>query len=227
MNPHTYRPYDEELSYLRNLVLDMATLVAAQLKDVIQALNQEDVNLAVTVMQRETKINQYELTIDAEVMKILARLNPLANDLRLVLAASKIVTDLERMGDSLVKIARMVVDINTNDKGKPNRSLFTGINEIADLIASMLNKTTLCFQSESVSEAHELVEEEYVNQQTFKQILEQQIDTLLTDTRLVSTTLDILHIMNALERCADHCINIGEHLVFMLEGRDIRHQPTN
>lgn len=226
MNSHTYQPYDEELNFLRNLVLEMAELVASQLTNVIEALNRENIDLAVNVIQRETTLNQYELKIDAEVMKILARLTPVANDLRLVLAASKIVTDLERMGDGLVKIARIVVDINIDDKGKPNRTLFTGINEVAELIAVMLDKTTLCFRSESVNEAHAMIAEEAFNQQAFQKIMEKQFDILLTNTRLVSTTLDILQIMNSLERCADHCINIGEHLVFMLEGKDIRHQQV-
>ncbi len=205
----------------------MANLTIAQFETITQALNNCDTDLAVKVIRQDTGVDQYELKIDSKVLTTLALHHPVANDLRTVVAISKIVTDLERIGDELVKIARLTIDLYSADNSRPHGKLLREIAVLTEMNKAMLLKTAHCFDTGTIEEAYELINSEEICNRELQNCLTRQFNIVLEDARLIGTTLDILQIINCLERCSEHCLSIAEHRVFMIEGKDIRHQKSS
>ncbi|WP_031433477.1 phosphate signaling complex protein PhoU [Methylomarinum vadi] len=226
MKAHTYHPFDGDLNCLHNQVLTMANLIIEQFDTIVLAINQKSTDLAVKAMQQDNVIDQFEVTIDAEVIEILARQTPLANDLRTIIATSKTVTELERIGDELVKIGGLVIDLYTDEMALPQPKILPEINTIAKVIKAVLDKTIHCIEQCSAQEAYQLIRSEDFCHQELEESLVRQLNMLTREVRLIGPTLDSMQIINGLLRCGTHCISIAEQMVFMLDGEDIRHQKS-
>lgn len=224
MKAHTYHSFDDQLNFLSSQVLEMSGAIIAQFDNVIQAINDQDTDLAVKAIQQDGAIDRFESTIDAAVLTILARDNPLANDLRTVLALSKMVGDLERSGDELVKMAWLVMDLYTVKSVKPKKKMLNEINHIAEMTRSLLEQARQCILSSQVDEAYQLFNREAHYHQELDNSVSRQFEIVQSKAKLFASTMNVLQIMNCLQRCGDHCINIAAQKIFMLEGRDVRHR---
>lgn len=221
MTEHTSKQYDAELESLRTRVLQMGGLVENQIVSAIEGLGASDTNIFKEVIRREQEVNQIELEIDELCNHILARRQPAAVDLRSVIVAIKMIRDLERIGDEAEKVARMGIMIA--DAGKhfvPKVDL----HRIASNAIAMLRKVLDSYARVNAVSAAEVVKADIEVDDEFKAILRQLITFMMEDPRTISRSIEILFIAKAIERIGDHSKNMSEHVVYMVKGRDVRHQ---
>lgn len=221
MTEHTSKQYDVELESLRTRVLQMGGLVENQIVSAIEGLGAADTDIFKEVIRREQEVNQIELEIDELCNHILARRQPAAVDLRSVIVAIKMIRDLERIGDEAEKVARMGIMIA--DAGKhfvPKVDL----HRIASNAIAMLRKVLDSYARVNAVSAAEVVKADIEVDDEFKAILRQLITFMMEDPRTISRSIEILFIAKAIERIGDHSKNMSEHVVYMVKGRDVRHQ---
>lgn len=220
---HTVRKFDEELTGLQNVVLTMANLVRAQVKDVVEALHTEDVTSARAVIAREQRVNALEIEADAKVMEILARRQPMALDLRAVLAFGKCANDIERMGDEAERIARMTVRLYAGDGGKPSVELRQVTKTMGALVLEHVDRMIEALSaSDSRLAARSLSSDKEIDEE-FRGCLRRLATHVMEDARNVGHTINMTFILRAFERIGDHCSNVAEHIMFVVGGKDIRH----
>lgn len=224
MKAHTYHSFDDQLNFLADQVKEMSAAILAQFDNVVQAIYDQDTDLAVRAIQLDSAIDRFESTVDAGVLTILARDNPLANDLRTVLGLSKMVGDLERSGDELVKMAWLVMDMYTVKSVKPKKKMLNEIRHIADMTRSLLEQARQCIPASQADEAYQLINREADFHEELEKSVSRQFEIVQSKAKLFAATMNVLQILNCLQRCGDHCINIAAQKIFMLEGRDVRHQ---
>lgn len=224
---HTSRIFDGELNNLHCLVLEMAGLVINQLDRSLEALHERDSELAERVILRDREVDNHEIKIDAAVLTVLAKRSPVANDLRMVVSISKIVVDLELIGDEVVKIAKLIISMFDNDSSDPNPQLLRDIIKMGAMISDMLKQVILTFDKCDLTDAYMLLNEKWDYGEEFQAGIRRQLTFVIENPRIMSRSLNIFQIMKSLERCGDHCRNINEYLIFMFEGKNIRHQDTD
>ena len=218
---HISSIFDEELNRLRTHVLQMGGLVETQLTAAIDAYSNGDVGHVKHIVDNDRKVNELEVTIDDECAHIIAIRQPTASDLRLVLGISRMVPDLERAGDEAKKIAKGVRRIY--DNGHMPSQYAVGVRHLAGEALTMVRQALDSFArldgelGKSVIRADDNVDAE------FKSIMRQLITHMMEDPRTITVAIDILSIARAIERIGDHAKNIAEHVIFIVEGRDIRH----
>ena len=217
---HISKQFDEELENVRSKVLAMGGLVEQQLTNAIKALIEGDIPLAETVMENEVQVNTYEVSIDQECTKILARRQPAATDLRLVMAVTKTITDLERVGDEAEKIAKMAIELA--EKHGP-KSYYIGINAMGTLVSRMLHDSLDAFARMDSQQSVSVAGKEPESDQQYAAIIRQLITYMMEDARNISGTLDAMWTARALERIGDHARNICENIIYLVEGKDVRH----
>ena len=224
---HTSRIFDGELNNLHYLVLEMAGLVIHQLEQALKALHDRDIHLAEKVIARDREVDHHEITIDDAVLSILAKRSPVANDLRMVMAISKIVADLELIGDEIVKIGKLIISLFDNDSSDPNQQLLRDIVKMGEMISNMLKQVILTFDNCDLVEAYQLLNEKWDYGEEFQAGIRRQLTFVIENPRIMGRSLNIFQIMKALEHCGDHCRNINEYLIFIFEGKNIRHQQSS
>ncbi|MCG8379542.1 MAG: phosphate signaling complex protein PhoU [Proteobacteria bacterium] len=217
---HISKKFDDELEDVRGKVLAMGGLVEQQLNSALKSLIEGDANLADTVIETEIQVNTYEVTIDQECTQILARRQPAASDLRLVTAISKTITDLERVGDEAEKIAKMGLELA--EKQGP-KSYYIGINAMGNLVSKMLRDSLDAFARMDSKDAVDVASKEPESDDQYSVILRQLITYMMEDARNISGALDAVMAARALERIADHSRNICENIIYLVEGKDVRH----
>ena len=218
---HTHKQFDTELEDLREKVLLMGGKVENQLNKAIQALTKADVELSETVVEEDNLVNSLELEIDENLSSIIARRQPIAIDLRTLLAISKITTDLERIGDEASKIARMTKLIYKSEHLQfPKVSI---VKSIGNLASDMLQKSLDSFARLDVKTSFSVLESDYEVNEQFQLIIRKLITFVLEDPRTISAALELLTIAKAYERIGDHSKNISEHVVYLVKGTDVRH----
>ncbi len=161
------------------------------------------------------------MAIDTDLGQIIVRRQPAASDLRLILAVSKTVTDLERVGDEATKIARMARDIHGRGKG-PGAKL-AAVSHLSDISIGMLRKSLDAFARLDAAAAARVIGEDAPIDEEFKSILRQLITFMMEDPRTISTSLNIVWVAKAFERIGDHAKNIAEQVIYIVKGRDVRH----
>jgi phosphate transport system protein len=219
-NQHISRQFDDELENVRSKVLAMGGLVEQQLNIALKALIEGDINLAEAVIENEVQVNTYEVSIDQECTKILARRQPAASDLRLVMAVTKTITDLERIGDEAEKVAKMALELT--EKHGP-KSYYIGINAMGNLVCRMLHDSLDGFARMDSKQAVVVAGKEPESDDQYSAILRQLITYMMEDARNISGTLDAMWTARALERIGDHARNICENIIYLVEGKDVRH----
>ena len=220
---HTLQAFDGELNLLRSQVVDMAGLVMFQLEQTMQAMHEADMELALDVIERDSQINRYEVQIDDEVVQVLARHSPVANDLRAAISISKIAYELEKIGNEIALFAKLVsvlFDPNTSD---PNPKLLADIVKIGNLVKIMLTHLMRVFDEGTSVQAYQLLQCDSECEIELQEGIRHQLSFVLKDARFIGRAMDIMQIMKTLERCGEHSRNIAEYMIYMIEGIDVRH----
>jgi phosphate transport system protein len=218
---HTFKQYDAELEALRGKVLEMGGLVEQQIVQALEALVKLDSNLAKEVMGNDHLVNALEVQIDEGCSQIIARRQPAAGDLRMVMMMVKTITDLERIGDEATKIARTAQKIFDEDRMYKPR--FNEIKSMVALVREMLRTALDGFARLDVSKTVEVARQDEQVDEHFRSAMRQLITFMLEDPRTISMSLEVLFVAKAIERIGDHAKNIAEYVVYMVKGKDVRH----
>lgn len=217
---HISKQFDNELESIRERVMAMGGLVEQQLINALKALTESEVEYAQLVIRNEPQVNALEVSIDEDCTKILARRQPAAGDLRLVMAVIKTITDLERIGDESEKIAKMAIDLI--EKQGP-KSYYVGINAMGNHARKMVYGSLDAFARMDTRAALTVASEEPKSDEMYVAMLRQLITYMMEDPRNISGTIDAVWTARALERIADHARNICEYVIYFVEGKDVRH----
>jgi phosphate transport system protein len=218
---HLSSQFDEELGRLRTHVLQMGGMVETQVSSAIEAYSSGEVASVKSIVEADRKINDLEKAIDDDCAHVIAKRQPTASDLRLVLGISKIVTDLERAGDEAKKIAKGVRRIY--EAGHLPAQYGIGIRHLAEAALSLVRQALDAFARLDVPLAQSVIKADSDVDTEFKSIIRQLITHMMEDPRTITTSIEIISIARAIERIGDHAKNVAEQVVFVVEGRDIRH----
>ena len=221
-NAHISRTFNRELEDLRNAVLVMGGEIEVQLEDALKALRNHDVKLAEKVMLKDVKINAMEVEIDQECLRILATRNPTASDLRLVITVSKMVIELERMGDEIEKVAQYVSgnDYVYSDALKYN------IVKLGEDVQEIMRDTFNAFARQDLQTTMGIFEQEQRIDQKYQQMRVQLEQEIIEHVQHIHQWLEVNTLIRALERVADRCISMCEYLVYLAGGKDLRHNSN-
>jgi phosphate transport system protein len=201
--------------------MELGGLVESQIRQAILALSQFSVEIADEVMRREASVNTMELEIDRDLSSIIARRQPTARDLRLLIAISKTTANLERVGDEAEKIARMVHSIIQS--GSPRALPSLELRVASDLASGLLNKALDAFARLDVNAAVSILKEDDLIDAEFDGFVRKLITYMMEDPRMISPSLDLLFLAKAIERIGDHAKNIAEFIIYVVKGEDVRH----
>ncbi|MGD9254416.1 MAG: phosphate signaling complex protein PhoU, partial [Chromatiales bacterium] len=220
LNQHISHRYNEELEGLRNKVMKMGGMVEKQISRGMKALLSFDTELAEVVSSSDYEINALEVEIDEACMQILARRQPTASDLRLIVTIFKTITDLERIGDEAEKLGRysiLLADENTT----PGH--YVELRHLGEHVKRMLRDSLDAFARLDADAAMRTIHDDELVNEEFDAISRQLITRMMEDPREIKNALRISWCARALERMGDHTKNICEYLVFLVHGKDIRH----
>ncbi len=218
---HTSKQYDAELESVRAKVLEMGGMVEQQIVNALEALIKADIKLAKEVMEADARVNSLEVQIDEDCSHIIARRQPAAGDLRMVMMMVKTITDLERIGDEATKIARTAQRIFDEDRMYKPR--FTEIKAMVKIVREMLRTSLDAFARLDVSQTVEVAKQDELVDEQFRAAMRQLVMYMLEDPRTISMSLEVLFVAKAVERIGDHAKNIAEYVVYMVKGKDVRH----
>lgn len=218
---HVSRQFDEDLGVLRTHVLEMGGLVEAQVSAAIEAYASGEIVTVKDIVEGDHRVNKFEKVIDDETIHVVARRQPTASDLRLVMGVNKIVTDLERIGDEAKKIAKGARRVH--EQGMLSVPRATDVRHVAEEAVAMLRQALDSFARLDVALADAVIHADAKVDAEFKAIVRQLITYMMEDPRTISTAIDIVWIGRSIERIGDHAKNIAEHVIYIAEGRDIRH----
>lgn len=218
---HTSKRFDADLEAVRMRVLQMGGMVEEQIEQAIEALTSGNKVLIERVISNDHRVNAMEVSIDEICGQIIARRQPTAGDLRMIMMVIKTITDLERIGDEAEKIARMSKLIYEADRMHIPR--FVEIRHVANVALEMLRKSLDAFARLDLEAAAQVVREDELVDEEFRSIIRQLITFMMEDPRKISTSLEILFIAKAIERIGDHAKNMSEYVVYMVKGKDVRH----
>lgn len=218
---HLSTQFDSELSAVSGRVMELGGLVESQIHQAIYALSQFSVEAANAVSATETRVNAMEVDIDRDLSSIIARRQPTARDLRLLIAISKTTANLERVGDEAEKIARMVRSII--ESGSPRSLPSLELRVAADLASGLLRKALDAFARLDTAAALSILKEDDLIDKEFDGFVRKLITYMMEDPRMISPSLDLLFLAKAIERIGDHSKNIAEFIIYVVKGADVRH----
>lgn len=218
---HISKQYDAQLESVRAKVLEMGGLVEQQIVNALESLIKADLKLARDVMHADARVNALELQVDEACNHIIARRQPAAGDLRMIMMMVKTITDLERVGDEATKIARTAQRIYEEDRMFKPR--FTEIKTMVSIVREMLRTSLDAFARLDVSQTVEVARQDEQVDEQFRAAMRQLITFMLEDPRTISMSLEVLFVAKAVERIGDHAKNISEYVVYMVKGKDVRH----
>ncbi|MBT3067217.1 phosphate signaling complex protein PhoU [Rhodoferax sp. U11-2br] len=218
---HLSSQFDSELGTVSTRVMELGGLVESQIRQAIYALSQFSVEVAQQVVTSEAKVNAMEVDIDRELSSIIARRQPTARDLRLLIAISKATANLERVGDEAEKIARMVLSIISS--GAPRALPSLELRVASDLASGLLRKALDAFARLDTSAALSILKEDDLIDKEFDGFVRKLITYMMEDPRMISPSLDLLFLAKAIERIGDHAKNIAELIIYIVKGADVRH----
>jgi phosphate transport system protein len=218
---HTSKQYDAELESVRAKVLQMGGLVEQQIAQALDALVTANPKLADEVISNDHRVNALEVSIDEDCSHIIARRQPAAGDLRMIMMVVKTITDLERIGDEATKIARVAQKIYESDRMYSPR--FTEIKNMTAMTREMLRTSLDAFARLDVTKTVEVARQDEQVDEQFRAVMRQLITFMLEDPRTISMSLEVLFVAKAIERIGDHAKNIAEYVVYMVKGKDVRH----
>jgi len=222
---HLSSQFDAELNSISSNVLEMGGLVESQLHQAVYALVHMSLETAGQVIETENRINQMELHIDHEIISTIGRRQPTARDLRFLMAISRTTQNLERAGDEVARIARMVKSII--ESGTPRNLPISELRMAADLAAALLRKTLDAFARLDTVSAPSIIKGDDEIDAEYDGFLRKLITYMMEDPRTISPSLDLLFLAKSIERVGDHAKNIAEQIIFIVKGEDVRHAPVD
>ncbi|CAH0263668.1 Phosphate-specific transport system accessory protein PhoU homolog [Massilia sp. Bi118] len=218
---HSSKQYDQELEAIRSKVLLMGGMVETQFDEALDAFRVGNADMAEKVMADDQAVNQLEVQLDDACSHLIVRRQPAANDLRTVMATIKVITDLERIGDEAAKIARTAKSLH--ERGMVSFNHYDIVRTISRNTADMLHDALDAFARLDGKTALQIIARDDEVDFEFRTILRNMITFMMEDPRTISSALDTLWVAKAIERIGDHAKNIAEYVIYVAEGRDIRH----
>jgi phosphate transport system protein len=213
------RHFHEELDALKQTLLAMGGLVEDQIRRVMQALLERDDALAREVIERDRQVNQYDVEVDEKCVELLALNQPAASDLRFITTAMKIVTDLERIGDQAVNIAQRALELHQEPQLKP----YVDLPRMAEMAQRMVKESLDAFVARDTGLARAVCAQDEAVDALKEQIFRELLTFMMSDPRTIPRALRLILISRFMERVADHATNIAEMVVYMVEGKMVRH----
>lgn len=223
-NQHISGQFNADLEAIRNHMMGMGGLVERQVANAVEAICSGDTRIADDVIRREDEVDKLEVTIDHECTQILVRRQPAASDLRMVLAVSRVVRDLERIGDEASKIAFHALEVGDSANAQLCQQAMRYMGaEVVKMISGALD----AFARHDVDGAVEVVRNDKLVDQQYASALRELITYMMEDPRSIGQAINILWILRAIERIGDHARNISEQVIYLVKGTDVRHSSLN
>jgi phosphate transport system protein len=224
MNDHTSKNFDLELESLRTRVLEMGGMAEQQVRKAIDGLYSGNQPLLEGVIRDDDRINQMEIDIDALCNQIIAKRQPTAIDLRMIVSVLKAISDIERVGDKARKIARLGIALSSQPSGS---ALNVELNHMAETALRMLRLSLDGFARLDTSLVTEAMHLDTLVNAEYQSVARQLITYMMEDPRTITRSLDIMSIAKAIERIGDHATNIAEYVVYMVKGLNVRHSSAD
>jgi phosphate transport system protein len=220
---HLSSQFDVELSAISTRVLEMGGLVESQVGQAIYALTHFSGETANLVTEVEERVNQMEMDIDAALSTIIARRQPTARDLRLLIAISKTIGNLERVGDEAARIARTVQRLINTGVSSRLRLPVQDVSFEASLATASLRKALDAFARLDTQTALEVIKSDNEIDAEFDGLMRKLITYMMEDPRTISASIDLVFVAKAIERVGDHAKNLAEQVIYIVKGTDVRH----
>jgi phosphate transport system protein len=224
---HTVTSYDEEMKLLHSNVMQIGDLVRDQLCRAVKSLEEEDVDEARAVIDRDQEVNELDIKVDDEVIHVIAKRQPLAKDLREILTVNKIVTDLERVGDEARKIAMLTVHFYDHNTTSPSEVIVRDMVKLSAFIDDMLDKAIRAYDELDIDLALEAIRMDLELEAEFRSCLRRLSTFIMEDSRVVGHVVETVLGLRALERIGGHAKNIGGYVIFLVKGKDVRHEKLD
>ena len=222
---HLSAQFDAELNHISSMVMEMGGLVEHQLRQAVEAMTDYDLEIAKQVLDTEPRVNSMEMLIDHELTSIIGRRQPTARDLRLLIAISRSIANLERAGDEAARIARMVRAII--EAGSARTLPSSELRVAARLASDMLRQSLDAFARLDVRIALEIIKTDDLIDDEYDGFMRKLVTYMMEDPRTITPSLDLLFIAKAIERIGDHAKNLAECVIYIVNGLDVRHTPVH
>ncbi|HEY2928922.1 phosphate signaling complex protein PhoU [Piscinibacter sp.] len=222
---HLSTQFDAELSGISTRVLEMGGLVESQVAQAVYALTNFSGDTASQVLAQEETVNAMEIEIDRDLSTIIARRQPTARDLRLLIAISKAIANLERIGDEAARIARTVQRLINSGVSSRMRLPVADLAFESELATKQLRKALDAFARLDVEKALEVLKQDDQIDQEFEGLMRKLITFMMEDPRTISSSIDLVFVAKAIERVGDHAKNLAEVIIYVVKGTDVRHNP--
>lgn len=220
---HTVRRFDGEMTHLHDLVLQLGRGVVSQIEQAVATLQNEDPVAARKVIDRDQEMNQLDVQAEEELIKLIAKRQPMGRDLRELITVNHMVRDLERVGDQARKIAQLTVHFYDNDASPPNGQIVRDIISMSAFVGEMVATAVTAFDSLDLDKALVVMRRDLDLEAEFRSSLRRQSTFLFEDARSVGHVIDVVLALRALERIGGYAKNIGGYVVFLVTGQDVRH----
>jgi phosphate transport system protein len=223
---HISSQFDAELSAISTRVLEMGGLVESQVVQAVDALKHFNGERAAEVLRQEDRVNAMEVEIDHDLSSIIARRQPTARDLRLLIAVSKMIANLERGGDEAARIARAVQRLIGDGMASRLRLPVSDLTYEAELATKQLRRALDAFARLDTEAALEVLRQDDLIDQEFNGLMRKLITYMMEDPRTISAAIDLVFVAKAIERVGDHAKNLSEVVIYVVKGTDVRHNPV-
>jgi phosphate transport system protein len=224
---HLSSQFDSELSGISTRVLEMGGLVESQVAQAVYALATFSGDVASQVLKAEERVNQMEMEIDRDLSTIIARRQPTARDLRLLIAVSKTIANLERIGDEAARIARTVQRLLNSGVSSRMRLPVGDLTFECELATKQLRKVLDAFARLDIDAAVDVLRHDDQIDQEFDGLMRKLITYMMEDPRTISSSIDLVFVAKAIERVGDHAKNLAEQIIYIVKGTDVRHNPVD
>ena len=224
---HLSTQFDNELSGISTRVLEMGGLVESQVAQSVVALTQFSGETAALVLKQEERVNAMEVEIDRDLSSIIARRQPTARDLRLLIAVSKTIANLERIGDEAARIARTVQRLLDTGASSRMRLPVADLSFECELATRQLRKVLDAFARLDTVAAIEVLKQDDQIDREFEGLMRKLITYMMEDPRTISSAIDLVFVAKAIERVGDHAKNLAEQIIYIVKGTDVRHNPAH
>lgn len=221
---HISKQFNEELEHIRTELLSMGGVVERQVHKSIEALLTGNINMAEEALAIDKQTNDMELLIDERCTSIIARRQPAASDLRLIVAISKAVVDLERMGDEAVRICHQTIELVEAGSSKHG---YQEVRHIGNLIRTMVKDVLTAFARGDVEQAYRVAKSDRAVDQEYRSAMRTLVSLMMEDPRSISGCLNVIWVLRSLERIGDHSRNMAEHIIYLVSGKNVRHQSIS